>query len=66
MLGYSACLSEPASCRPTVSAKTHTGLRFRKGDVDPVPHEDDLACASHIDETVLHPLGDTGEHQGSC
>ena len=37
--GYSACLSEPASRRPTVSTKSHTGLRFRKGDVDPVPHE---------------------------
>ena len=32
--------------------------------MDPVPHEDDLACASHIDETpetVRHPPGDTGE-----
>ena len=37
--------------------------------MDPVPHEDDLACASHIDETpetVRHPPGDTGEPQGSC
>ena len=28
--------------------------------MDPVPHEDDLACASHIDETpetVRHPPG---------
>ena len=49
--GYSACLSEPASRRPTVGTKSHTGLRFRKGDEDPVPHEDDLASASHIDET---------------
>ena len=69
MPGYSACLSEHASRRPTVSTKSHTGLRFRKGDVDPIPHEDDLACASHIDETpatVRHPARDTGEPQGSC
>ena len=51
MPGYSAFLSEPASRRPTVSTKSHTGLRFRKGDEDPVLHEDDLASASHIDET---------------
>ena len=69
MPGYSAFLSEPASRRPTVSTKSHTGLRFQKGNVDPVPHEDDLACVSHIDETpetVWHPPGDTGEPQGSC
>ena len=69
MPGYSACLSEPASRRPTVSTKSHTGLRFRKGNVDPVPHEDDFASARHIDETpetVWHPPGDTGEPQGSC
>ena len=66
--GYSACLSEPASHRPTVSTKSLTGLRFRKGDEDPVPHEDDLASASNIDETpetVRHPPGDTEEPQGS-
>ena len=37
--------------------------------MDPVPHKDDLACASHVDETpetVRHPPGDTGEPQGSC
>ena len=69
MPGYSACLSEPASRRPTVSTNSHTGLRSWKGDVDPVPHEDDLACTSHIDEnpeTVRHAPGDTGEPQGSC
>ena len=68
MPGYSACLFEPASRRLTVSTKSHTGLRFRKGDEDLVPHEDDLASASHIDETpetVRHPPGDTGEPQGS-
>ena len=68
MPGYSAYLSEPASRRPTVSTKSHTGLRFRKGDEDPVPHEDDLASASHMDETpetVRHPPGDIEEPQGS-
>ena len=57
--GYSACLSEPVSRRPTDRTKSPAGLRFRKGDVDLVPHEDDLAYASHIDETpatVRHPL----------
>ena len=66
--GYSACLSEPPSRRPTVSTKSQTDLRFRKGDEDPVPHEDDLASARVIDETpetVRHPPGDTGEPQGS-
>ena len=71
MPGYSACLSDPASRRPTISTKSQTGLRFRKGDEDPVPHEDDLASASHIDETLetvwllRHPPGDTGKPQGS-
>ena len=69
VLGYSACLSEPVSRRPTVGTKSHTGLRLRKGDVDLVPHEDDLAYASHIDEnpaTVRHPPGDAGKPQGRC
>ena len=67
--GYSACLSEPVSRRSTVSTKSHTGLWFRKDDVDLVPHEDDLAYASHIDETpatVRHPPRDAGEPQGRC
>ena len=66
--GYSACLSEPPSRRPTISTKSRKGLRFREGDEDPVPHENDLASASIIDETpetVRHPPGDTGEPQGS-
>ena len=69
MPGYSACLSEPVSRRPTVSTKSHTGLRFCKGDVGLVPHEDDLAYAGHIGETpatVRHPPGDAGEPQGRC
>ena len=36
--GYSACLSEPPSRRPTISTKSRKGLRFREGDEDPVPH----------------------------
>ena len=59
MSGYSACLSEPVSRRPT----------DRTGDVDLVPHEDVLAYASHIDETPAtfrHPPGDAREPQGRC
>ena len=66
--GYSACLSEPPSHRPTVSTKSPAGLRFWKGDKDPVPHEDDIDSARVIDETpetVRHPPGDAGEPQGS-
>ena len=76
MPGYSACLSEPVSRRSTDRTKCPAGLRFRKDDVDLVPHdvdlvphEDDLAYASHIDETpatVRHPPGDAGEPQGRC
>ena len=65
--GYSACLSESPSRHPTVSTKSPAGLRFWKGDEDPVPHEDDLASARVIDETpetVRHPPGDAAEPQG--
>ena len=68
VLGYSACLSEPPSRRPTDRTKSPAGLRFRKGDKDPVPHEDDLASAMLIDETPetpRHPPGDAGEPQGT-
>ena len=41
--GYSACLSEPPSLLPSVSTKSRTGLRFREGGEDPVPHESGLA-----------------------
>ena len=37
--------------------------------MDLVPYEDDLAYASHIDETpmaVRRPPGDAGEPQGRC
>ena len=66
--GYSACLSEPPSRHPAVSTKSPAGLRFWKGDEDPVPHEDDLDSARVIDETpetVRHPPGDAGAPQGS-
>ena len=68
VLGYSACLSEPPSRRPTVSTKSRKGLRFRKGSNDPVPHEDELDSARVMDEnpeTVWHPPEDAGEPQGS-
>ena len=69
MPGYSACLSEPVSLRSTDRTRCPAGLRFRKGDVDLVPHEDDLAGTGHIDETpvtVRHPPGDAGEPQVRC
>ena len=67
--GYSACLSEPPSLRPTVSTKSRTDLRFREGEEDLVPHESGLACASrNLDETPetvrRPPSGDTGKPQG--
>ena len=34
--GYSACLSEPPSRRPTDRTKSPAGLRFRKGGGEPV------------------------------
>ena len=66
--GYSACLSEPPSRRPTVRTKSPAGLQFRKGDKDPVPHEDHLASARLIDETPKtprHPPGDAGDPQAA-
>ena len=63
--GYSACLFEPPYCRPTVRTKSPAGLRFQKGDEEPVPHEDNLASARLIDETPRHPPGDAGEPQGT-
>ena len=67
VLGYSACLSEPPSRRPTDRIKCPAGLRFRKGGEEPVPHEDEIASARVIDETPEtphHPPGDAGEPQG--
>ena len=62
--GYSACLSEPLSRRPTDRIKCPVGLRFRKGGEEPVPHEDEIVSARVIDETPRHPPGDAGEPQG--
>ena len=62
---YSAYLSEPPSRRPTVRTKSPAGLRVRKGDEDPVPHENDLASARLIDETPRHPPGDAREPQAA-
>ena len=65
--GYSACLSEPPSRRPTDRIKCPAGLRFRKGGEELVPHEDEIASARVIDETPetpRHPPGDAGEPQG--
>ena len=69
MPGYSACLFEPVSRRPTDKTKCPAGLRFWKDSVALVPHEDDLAYASHIAETpatVRRPPGDAREPQGRC
>ena len=38
VLGYSGCQTEPPSLQPPVSTKSRTGLRFREGEEDPVPH----------------------------
>ena len=61
--GYSACLSEPPSLRPSVSTKSRTGLRFREGGEDPVPHESGLSqgvasarsSMGETPETFQHP-----------
>ena len=36
--GYSGCQTEPPSLQLPVSTKNRTGLRFREGEEDPVPH----------------------------
>ena len=36
--GYSDCQTEPPSLQLPVSTKSRTGLRFREGEEDPVPH----------------------------
>ena len=71
--GYSACPLEPPSLLPSVSTKSHTGLRFREGGEDPVPHESGLvqgfaSARSSMDETPgtsQHPPSeDTVKPQG--
>ena len=41
--GYSGCQTEPPSLQTPVCTKSRTGLRFREGEEDPVPHESGLA-----------------------
>ena len=41
--GYSGCQTEPPSLQLPVSTKSRTGLQFREGEEDPVPHESGLA-----------------------
>ena len=36
--GYSVSQTEPPSLQLPVSTKSRTGLRFREGEEDPVPH----------------------------
>ena len=36
--GYSGCQTEPPALQLPVSTKSRTGLRFREGEEDPVPH----------------------------
>ena len=36
--GYLGCQTEPPSLQLLVSTKSRTGLRFREGEKDPVPH----------------------------
>ena len=43
VLGYSGCQTEPPSLQTPVCTKSRTGLRFREGKEDPVPHELGLA-----------------------
>ena len=71
--GYSACLSEPPSLLPSVSTKSRTGLQFREGGEDPVPHKSGLAqgfasVRPSMDETPgtsqRPPSEDTGKPQG--
>ena len=41
--GYSGCHTEPPSLQTPACTKSRTGLRFREGEEDPVPHESSLA-----------------------
>ena len=50
--GYSGCHTESPSLQTPVCTKSCTGLRFREGEEDPVPHESHLA--------VAHPGGFPG------
>ena len=41
--GYSGCHTEPLSLQTPVCTKSRTGLQFREGEEDPLPHESRLA-----------------------
>ena len=71
--GYSGCLTEPPSLQTPVCTKSRTGLRFREGEEDPVPHESRLAqgiasARANVGETSETsrdpPAEDSGKPQG--
>ena len=71
--GYSGCHTEPPSLQTPVCTKSRTGLRFREGEEDPVPHESRLAqgnssARSSVGETSetsrVPPAEDSGRPQG--
>ena len=71
--GYSGCHTEPLSLQTPVCTKSRTGLRFREGEEDPVPHESRLAqgnssVGASVGETSetsrVPPAEDSGRPQG--
>ena len=71
--GYSGCLTEPPSLQTPVCTTSRTGLRFREGEEDPVPHESRLAqgiasARAKVGETSETsrdpPAEDSGKPQG--
>ena len=57
--GYCGCQAEPPSLQTPVCTKSRTGLRFREGEEDSVPHEAGLAPESI--PTARVALGSTSE-----
>ena len=57
--GCSGCQTEPPSLQTPVCTKSRTGLRFREGDEDPVPHGSGLAQESSSAARLA--LGTTSE-----
>ena len=69
--GYSGCHTEPPSLRTPFCTKSRTGLWFREGEEDPVPHESRLAqdrSRSSVGKTAESsrdpPVEDTDSPQG--
>ena len=71
--GYSGCQTEPLSLQTPFCTKSRTGLWFREGEEDPVPHESRLAqgmssARSSVGETSETsrgpPAEDSGKPQG--